>query len=190
MLKGEKPKKNIYTPIEPSAFVEEELENHPEEELKTVASGVLVAMHRLGKLPIIPPAVSVKALVNVACFAVDHAKTIVQIAKREISLTQGLACMARDSFAAVKGVFFGADGKIAREHLAERIPILKKPLALVNQISEGITNLVGNEEVRETIRMTRERVVPIVQDFAGEFVTRAVETVKGIGNRIKNFLFG
>ena len=173
-----------------SEFVEKALEDNSDTELKSLVSGVMVALHQVGKLPVIPQTVPIQAVVHIACFAVDHARTVVQIARKEISLTEGLSRMTRDSFAAICGIFRGKHGKFTPDSLIEAIPILEKPLALVNKISQGITNLIGEEVIREKIKTVRERIIPVAQNFVQEFVHTTVSVVTNVASKIKNFLFG
>ncbi|MCH5268527.1 MAG: hypothetical protein J1E62_09305 [Lachnospiraceae bacterium] len=177
-------------PVEKCEFVEEALKNNSDAELKTLASGALVTLHRLGKLPMIPQTVPVKALTNIACFAVDHAKTICQIARKEISLTEGLSRIARDSFSAMYRIMLGKNGKLTMAGIVDAMPILEKPMALVNKISKGITNLLGEEKIQEKIEVVRERIVPVAQSFVREFVQTSISVVQSVASKIKNFLFG
>lgn len=176
--------------VEGSEFVEEALKSNSDTELKALASGTMVVLHKMGKLPMIPQTAPIQAVINIACFAVDHAKTVVQIARKEISLTEGLSRIARDSFAAMRGILRGGRGKFTPEGIAEALPILKKPMALVNKISQGITNLIGDEKVQEKIALVRERIIPVAQNFAREFVQTTVSVVQRVATGIKNFLFG
>ncbi|MDY3853929.1 MAG: hypothetical protein SO170_03040 [Butyribacter sp.] len=173
-----------------SDFVEEALKDNSDTELKAMASGVMVVLHKMGKLPLIPQTAPIQAVVNVACFAVDHAKTVTQIARKEISLTEGLSRIARDSFAAIRGILRGGHGKFTAEGIVEALPILEKPMALVNKISQGITNLIGDERVQEKIGMVREQIIPVAQNFAREFVQTSISVVKSVASKITNFLFG
>lgn len=175
---------------ERSEFVEEALKSNSDTELKTLASGAMVVLHKMGKLPMIPQTAPIQAVVNIACFAVDHARTVAQIARKEISLTEGLSRIARDSFAAMRGILRGRHGKFTSEGIIEALPILKKPMALVNSISKGITNLIGDEKVQEKIAAVRERIIPVAQNFAQEFVRTTVSVVQSVATGIKNFLFG
>jgi hypothetical protein len=175
---------------ESSEFVEEILKSDSDNELKTLASGVMVALHQMGRLPLIPQTASIQAVVNITCFAVDHAKTVAQIARKEISLTEGLSRIARDSFAAMRGILKGKHDKFTMEGIVEAMPILEKPLTLVNKISQGITNLIGDEKVQEKIEMVREQIIPVAQSFAREFVEETVSVVRSVATKIKNFLFG
>lgn len=175
---------------ERSEFVEEALKSNSDTELKTLASGAMAVLRKMGKLPMIPQTAPIQAVVNIACFAVDHAKTVAQIARKEISLTEGLSRIARDSFAAMRGILRGRHGKFTVEGIVEALPILEKPMALVNKISKGITNLIGDERVQEKIAAVRERIVPVAQNFAQEFVRTSVSVVRSVATGIKNFLFG
>lgn len=175
---------------ERSKFVEEALKSNSDTELKALASGAMVVLHRMGKLPMIPQTAPIQAVINIACFAVDHARTVAQIARKEISLTEGLSRIARDSFAAMRGILCGGRGKFTAEGIAGALPILKKPMELVNRISKGITNLIGDEKVQEKIAVVRERIIPVAQNFAQEFVRTTVSVVQKVATGIKNFLFG
>lgn len=128
-------------------------------------------------------------MVNITCFAVDHAKAVARIARKEISLTEGLSRIARDSVAAMCGILRGKHGEFTMEGIVEALLILKKTMSLANKISEGITNLVGDERVQEKIAAVRERIVPVAQNFAQEFVRTTVSVVQKVATGIKNFLF-
>lgn len=173
-----------------SEFVEEALKNHSDTELKTLASGALISLHRMGRLKILPPTTPIGAIVNIACFGVDHARTVVQMAKKEISFTEGLRRIARDSFAAIRGILMGTGDRMDKDGILGAIPILQKPLALVNKISKGITDMIGSEVVQQKITAVRERIIPAVQSFAREFISKTVSVVRTVASRIKNWLFG
>lgn len=173
-----------------SEFVEQSLERNTDSDLKKIASAALITLVKKGKIPLIPSATPVNAVVQIACFGIDHAKTIIRIAKREISLTEGLSIIARDAISTIFGILGGSEGKIDGIGLAKRIPVLGKPLQYINKISDAVLGFVKNGELKEKIHTVKEKIVPVARGFVHNFVHEAVSVVKNVASRIKNFLFG
>lgn len=179
---------NDYT--ENSKFVENALKSNSDIELKTLASGAMVVLQHIGKLPMIPQTVPIQVITNIACIAVDHAKTIAQIARKEISLTKGLSRIARNSFAAICGILQGKHKKLTAEGVMESVPILKNSLPIINKVSTGITNLIGDEAFQENLALVKKQVISVAKNFVPDFIKAAIPMVRKVALGIKNFLFG
>lgn len=173
-----------------SEFVENALKSNSDIELKTLASGAMVVLQHIGKLPMIPQTVPIQVITNISCIAVDHAKTIAQIARKEISLTEGLSRIARNSFAAICGILQGKHNKLTSEGVMESVPILKNSMPIINKISAGITNLIGDEVFQENLALVKNQVISVTKNFAQGFIKAAIPMVRNVARGIKNFLFG
>ena len=176
--------------VEDSAFIEESLNNNTDGELKKIASGVLTVLVKGGRIPFIPATAPVKVITQIACFGVDHAKTIMQIAKKEISLTEGLRIIARDAISTMFGILSNSDGKMDGDSILGRIPFLQKPLQYVNKISDAVLQFVGGEELKEKVKAVKQRIAPVARDFVRSFVHETVSVVRSVATKIANFLFG
>lgn len=173
-----------------SEFIEQSLESSSDDDLKKIASTALVVLVKKGKIPLIPVATPVHAIVQIACLGIDHAKTIMRIAKKEISFTEGLGIIARDAVSAIFGIIGGSEGKIDGLELAQRIPVLGKPLQYISKVSDTVLGFVKGGELKKKIHAVKERIVPVAREFVHNFVHEAVSVVKNVASRIKNFLFG
>lgn len=173
-----------------SEFIEQSLESNSDDDLKKIASTALVVLVKKGKIPLIPVSTPVHAIVQIACFGIDHAKTIIKIAKGEISLTEGLGIIARNAVSTIFGIIGGSEGKIDGLGLAQRIPVLGKPLQYINKISNTVLGFVKSGELKEKIHAVKEKIVPVARGFVHNFVHEAVSVVRNVASRIKSFLFG
>lgn len=173
-----------------SEFVENALKSNSDIELKTLASGAMVVLQHIGKLPMIPQTVPTQVITNIACIAVDHAKTIAQIARKEISLTKGLSQIARNSFSAICGILQGKHKKLTSEGIMESVPILKNSMPIINKISSGITNLIGDEVFQENLALVKNQVISVTKNFAQGFIKAAIPMVRNVAHGIKNFFLG
>lgn len=176
--------------VEDSAFIEESLKNNTDGELKKIASGALTVLVKKGRIPFIPATAPIKVITQIACFGVDHAKTVMQMAKKEISLTEGLRIIARDAISTMFGILSNSDGKIDGNSILGRIPFLKKPLQYVSKVSDAVLQFVGGEELREKVQAVKQRIAPIARDFVQNFVRETVSVVRRVASKIANFLFG
>lgn len=173
-----------------SEFVENALKSNSDIELKTLASGAMVVLQHLGKLPMIPQTVPIQVITNIACIAVDHAKTIAKVARKEISLTEGLSRIARNSFAAICGILQGKHKKLTTEGVTESVPILKNSMPIINKISTGITNLIGDEALQGNLVLVKKQVISVAKSFVPEFIKAAIPMVRNVAHGIKNFFLG
>lgn len=174
-----------------SQFVEESMQNDASDiELKSIASGVLVTLTKLGKLPLIPQTAPVKIIVNIACLGIDNAKTMIQIARGELSFTQGMKIIAKNSVSAFWGLITGKNGKLDFDEIGQRIPLLKKPLEMVSKVSDTVISLIGSERLINSVNMVKGRIVSTAGTIVNNVTRTAVSVVKNIASGIKNFLFG
>ena len=173
-----------------SEYIEQALKNTAEDEVKKLSAGALVTLVRQDKIPVIPASTPVRVVTQLACLGVDNAKTMFKIAKKEISMTEGLQIITRNTVATVFGILSDSSGKLDISKVVQRIPIIGKPLKAVVKVSNSLLNLVATPEVKEKIKVVQQRIVPIAREFTQNFVNRAVSTVKSVVTRVKNFLFG
>lgn len=172
-----------------SEFVERALQSNEDDSLKKLASGALVSLVKADKIPIIPAVTPVRTVAQIACLGVDNAKTLVRVAKKEISLTEGLRIITQNTVSAVFEMLSDASGKISLMGVLQRIPMLGKPLQIVNKVSNALTTMVGTTELRAKVEAVKQRVMPIAREFTQNFVSRTVSMVKNAFTRVKNFLF-
>lgn len=176
--------------VEPSEFIEESLKNHSEIALKKMASGALVSLVKKGRIPLIPPTTPVGIITHIACFGIDHAKTIVQMARKEISLTEGLRRITQGAVSTIFGMLSDAKGKIGKGGLSGLMSAFQKPLSYVSKVSNSVLKFIGGEELKTKVQEVKKRLVPVAQNFVREFVSTAASKVRSIASRIKSFLFG
>lgn len=173
-----------------SEFVEQTLQNNEDGDLKKLASGALVTLVKADKIPIIPASTPIRTVAQMACLGVDNAKTLVRVAKKEISLTEGLRIITQNTVSTVFGMLSDASGKISLMGVLQRIPMLGKPLQIVNKVSNVLTTMVGTTELRTKVEAVKQRIMPVAREFTQNFVSRTVSTVRNVFTRVKNFLFG
>lgn len=174
-----------------SQFVEESMQSDASDtELKNIAAGALVTLTKLGKVPLIPQTAPVKLIANIACLGIDNAKTMIRIARKEISFTEGMKIIGKNTISAFWGLITGRNGKIDFDGIGQKIPLLKKPLQMVGKVADAVTNLMGNEGIRNSVNMVKGRIASTVRTIVSNVTRTAVSVVKNIASGIKNFLFG
>lgn len=145
--------------------------------VKACASGALKVVSEKGMLKILPPGSSVRTITNIACVAVENAKILWKVAKKELTLSEGFDHMGRATTSMVAGLSVMAKGAAIGATALCWIPIVGP---VVGSFVGGTIGYVAGSKVGETIYQKTQTI----RETGKQIVQRLGEEVKSLGRKI------
>ena len=151
--------------------------------IKAATAGALKVGAEKGIISIIPKGTPVGIIANIACVGIENIKILAKVAKGELTMSQALEQMARTSISMVFGLGWGAAGMAIGATALSWIPIVGP---LVGGLVGGMIGYMAGSTFGETIYSG----IKLVRKGATSICKSTWNSIKSMGNKIKNSLFG
>lgn len=165
--------------IETDEIVKTALETGADTGVKAATSGALTVATKKGVVPI-PKETLPITISKIACVAVEDAKIMLQVAKGDLTMTEGVDKMGCTSVSMYAGLTASAKGTLIGASTLSFIPVIGP---IVGGIVGGIVGYSAGNSFGQKVYNGAKKIAK----RGKEMVSKGVEKVKEIGSKVKNF---
>lgn len=151
--------------------------------LKTAVTGAVKVAVEKGIIRIIPAGTPVGVISNFVCITIENIKILSKVAKGDITMSEAIEQMGRNSTAMVYGLGWGAAGAKIGAVALSWIPVVGP---FVGGIVGGMVGYMAGSTFGETVF----KGVKKVAQGAKNVIKSTWNSIKSGANRLKEFLFG
>jgi len=169
--------------IDTDETVKVALETGADAGIKAAAAGALKVGAEKGIIRLIPPGTPAGVIANIACISIENIKILKRVATGELTLSEGLEEMARNSTVMVYGLSWGAAGMAIGAAALSWIPIVGP---VVGGLVGGMVGYMAGSKFGNAVF----NGVKTVAKGAKEACKKVWQGVKNIGHKIGDKLFG